>query len=83
MFKKAVQRGRSKRGGEAYRGPVALRSATGELYGEPLRGRPIAFKEAMGAPTKLGDFFNILLRFGGRWGLRLLDIGFHAAFDAP
>ncbi len=35
MFKKAVQRGRSEREGEAYRVPVALLNATGESYVEP------------------------------------------------
>ncbi len=51
MFKKVVQRGRSERGGEAYRGPVALSTATGERYVEPLSD----------ARTKLEAFFNILL----------------------
>ena len=60
MLKKDVQRGRSKRGAEAYRGPVALQIATGEGYVEGPSARPIAQQGAMGAPTKLAAFFNIL-----------------------
>jgi hypothetical protein len=47
MFKKAVQRGRSERGGEAYSFP----------YVEPLSD---AITRQAG--TRLADFFNILLR---------------------
>ena len=61
MVKKAVQRGRSERRGEAYRGPDAPPHATGESDVESLRVRPIATNRAMSAPTKLADFFNILL----------------------
>jgi hypothetical protein len=63
MLKKAVQRGRSERRGEAYRGPVAHRDATGESYVELFALDPLHHESmAMGAPTKLADFFNILLR---------------------
>jgi hypothetical protein len=61
MFKKAAQRGRNEREGEAYRGPVAQQAATGESYVEPLRALPIALFGAMGAQTTLEAFFNILL----------------------
>ncbi len=43
--------GRSERGGETYRGPVALSDATGDRYVEPLSD----------ARTQLEAFFNILL----------------------
>ncbi len=55
--------GRSERGGEAYRGPVALSDATGDRYVEPPSD----------ARTQLEAFFNILLGRGGNFGeLRLL-----------
>jgi len=50
MFKKAAQRGRSKRGGEAYSSPVASYRATGPRYVE----------SPSDARTKLEAFSNIL-----------------------
>jgi hypothetical protein len=56
MFKKAVQRGRSKRRNEAYRVPIAPQNAVGERDVEFLS---VAITREAG--TRLAGFFNILL----------------------
>ncbi len=53
--------GRSERGGEAYRGPVALSDATGDPYVEPLSDAIDALQQQEQRVPRLEAFFNILL----------------------
>ncbi len=55
-----VQRGRSERGGEAYRVPVALLDATGESYVEPPSDAIDPLQQREQRVPRLAAFFNIL-----------------------
>ena len=69
MFKKVFQQGRSEREAEAYRGPVAPPSATGEPYVEAwsdaiTRCISTHCKDSNGCPgngSRAGGLFNILV----------------------
>ena len=68
LTEEVVQRGRSERRGEAYRGPVALSDAKGEWYAGPLSdaitrciARATGPRLAAHSARLRAGFFNILL----------------------